>query len=102
MTEIATVNLKNMGKWINNSSLLETNGSIYPFLGGNWSYFSHFLVFLVTIVTIRFTIAIDDKDLIANAKEWTDVHRQSPNSHRRCIADTTNFMVSMYSDKLIA
>ena len=71
MTEIATVNLKNMGKWINNSSLL-VKMDPFTFFGGVTSYFSHFLVFLVTIVTIRFTIAIDDKDLIPNAKEWTD------------------------------
>ena len=59
MTEIATVNLKNMGKWINNSSLLVKMDPFTLFLG-NWSYFSHFLVFLVPIVTIRFTIAKDD------------------------------------------
>ena len=60
MTEIAPVTLKNMGKWINNSSLLVEMDPFTLFLGGNWSYFSHFLVFLVMIVTIRFTIAIGD------------------------------------------
>ena len=102
MTEIATVNLKNMGKWINNSSLLVKMDPFTLFWGVTEAISVLFLVFLVTIVTIRFTIAIDDKDLIANAKEWTDGHRQSPNSRRRCIAITTNFMVSMYSDELIA
>ena len=49
MTEIVSVTQK-MGKWIHLLLINDCKWSIYPFFWGNWSDYSHFLVFLVILL----------------------------------------------------